>query len=335
MLSNGYVGINNNNPAYTLDVAGNAQIGGQLIVSSAAGQALLVGSNTASGSAGMLRLTNASGSNYIQSGSNSTGGTAAPLLFTTMNAGAEWARFDATGKLGIGTNAPATNLDISGNVHIATDPFQAGYPGQTAQLAVMFRYLYGGTTQTTNHIEMGSSRTDNSDYGQTNRYVFATNQTNTGGLDFYINRLQVAAASYTGALTTLTPFTIYRNGNVGINNIAPAYTLDVTGTIRATVDVTVTSDMRTKTNVETLSNALSKVNALRGVSYTSKADPSIQKIGVIAQEIEKVLPEVVMTDTSPEQTKSVTYGNITAVLIEAIKELTQRLQSLEKLMVMK
>jgi ATP-binding cassette subfamily B protein len=59
------------------------------------------------------------------------------------------------------------------------------------------------------------------------------------------------------------------------------------------------------------------------------------KPGAPEQEIEKVLPEVVMTDTSPEQTKSVTYGNITAELIEAIKELTQRLESLEKLMVMK
>jgi len=166
---------------------------------------------------------------------NATANTGA-LSFKTYSgsAYAEGLYIGSNQRVGIGTNAPATNLDISGNVHIATDPFQAGYPGQTAQLAVMFRYLYGGTTQTTNHIEMGSSRTDNSDYGQTNRYVFATNQTNTGGLDFYINRLQVAAASYTGALTTLTPFTIYRNGNVGINNIAPGYTLDVTGTIRTT-----------------------------------------------------------------------------------------------------
>jgi hypothetical protein len=154
----------------------------------------------------------------------------------------------------------------------------------------------------------------------------------TGGWMYVENMWQLQPLNNAG---TRVLGICFSNGNMGVNNTGPVYTLDVTGTIRATVDVTVTSDMRTKTNVETLSNALSKVNALRGVSYTSKADPSVQKIGVIAQEIEKVLPEVVMTDTSPEQTKSVTYGNITAVLIEAIKELTQRLESLEKLMVMK
>jgi hypothetical protein len=104
--------------SYTLDVAGSAQIGGQLIVSSATGQALLVGSNVTTGANGAIRMTNSSGSNYIQSGSNFTGSTAAPLLFTTMNGGAEWARFDATGKFGINCNAPAMQLDVAGQAKI-------------------------------------------------------------------------------------------------------------------------------------------------------------------------------------------------------------------------
>jgi hypothetical protein len=123
-----------------------------------------------------------------------------------------------------------------------------------------------------------------------------------------------------------------RGGGVGINRTtAPSYELDVSGTIRATTDVTVTSDVRSKTNIDTIINALSKVNSMRGVSYTLKTDPSVRKIGVIAQEIEQIIPEVVSTDASPEQNKAVAYGNITAVLIEAIKELTQRLEVLEKM----
>ena len=106
LLVNSNVGINCNAPAYTLDVAGSTQLAGNVIVSSSTGQALYIGSNTASGSTGMLRLTNAFGSNYIQSALNLTTGSAAPLLFTTMNASVEWARFDSNGKLGIGTNAP-------------------------------------------------------------------------------------------------------------------------------------------------------------------------------------------------------------------------------------
>jgi hypothetical protein len=116
LLVSSSIGINCNVPQTALDVNGNALIGGQLVVSAPAGQAVVIGSNTASGSAGALRITNAGtpGSNYIQSGSNVTGSTAAPLLFTSMNGGAEWARFDATGKFGIGNSSPTYPLDVQG-----------------------------------------------------------------------------------------------------------------------------------------------------------------------------------------------------------------------------
>ena len=113
-----YVGINCNAPAVTLDVSGNAQIGTQLNVGSSSGAALCVGSNITTGSTGAIRMTNSGtpGSNYIQSGSNFTGSTAAPLIFTTMNAGAEWARFDATGKFGINISNPSYTLDVAGTI---------------------------------------------------------------------------------------------------------------------------------------------------------------------------------------------------------------------------
>lgn len=96
-----------------------------------------------------------------------------------------------------------------------------------------------------------------------------------------------------------------------------------TGTITAGGDITAFSDERLKSDIETIDNALDKVMNMRGVSYTKQAEKGI---GVIAQEIEKVLPEVV-TDG---EYKSVAYGNIVGVLIEAIKEQQKQIDELKK-----
>lgn len=97
-----------------------------------------------------------------------------------------------------------------------------------------------------------------------------------------------------------------------------------TGNFTASGNITAYSDERLKTDVETIPNALEKVNSLRGVSYTKDG---VRGLGVIAQEIEKVLPEVVIDG---EEFKSVAYGNIVGVLIEAIKELTAEVSELKK-----
>ena len=97
-----------------------------------------------------------------------------------------------------------------------------------------------------------------------------------------------------------------------------------TGNFTASGNITAYSDERLKTDVETIPNALEKVNSLRGVSYTKDG---VRGLGVIAQEIEKVLPEVVIDG---EEFKSVAYGNIVGVLIEAIKELTAEVAELKK-----
>jgi hypothetical protein len=91
---------------------------------------------------------------------------------------------------------------------------------------------------------------------------------------------------------------------------------------------TTVSDIRLKDNVITIGNALDKVCKLRGVEYTwnkgSRKDT--RDLGVIAQEVEKVLPEIVkekkmpLIDDSDTTYKAVDYEKITAVLIEAVKE---------------
>lgn len=94
------------------------------------------------------------------------------------------------------------------------------------------------------------------------------------------------------------------------------------GDLTVSGDVNSLSDARLKTDVKTLTNSLDKVKNLRGVSYI-KNDK--QGIGLIAQEVKEVLPEVVHED----KYYSVTYGNVVAVLIEAIKELEARVAQLE------
>jgi hypothetical protein len=114
---------------------------------------------------------------------------------------------------------------------------------------------------------------------------------------------------------------------VGINNSNPVHALDVSGNIRGT-SVIATSDLRLKENIKPLENSLDKIMAMQGVSYNLINDEhKVTQVGVVAQEIEKVLPEVVVTDEN--DMKSVAYGNITAVLIEAVKELQQQVNDLK------
>ena len=116
-------------------------------------------------------------------------------------------------------------------------------------------------------------------------------------------------------------------GNDGGSTIT-ALTIDMSEAGAATFNnnVTAFSDERLKDNIETLEDGLAKVEQLRGVTYTRDGK---ENIGVIAQEVEKILPEIVLTADDEMGTKSVDYSRITAVLIEAVKELSARVKELE------
>ena len=107
-----------------------------------------------------------------------------------------------------------------------------------------------------------------------------------------------------------------------------ALTLDMSEAGAATFNnnVTAFSDERLKYNIETIENGLDKVEQLRGVTYTRDER---ENIGVIAQEVEKILPEIVLTADDEMGTKSVDYSRLTAVLIEAVKDLSARVKELE------
>ena len=101
------------------------------------------------------------------------------------------------------------------------------------------------------------------------------------------------------------------------------------GSLTATGNITAYSDITLKENIEVIDNALDKVCAIRGVTYNRKdKDISDRQAGVIAQEIEKVLPEVVITDENG--IKAVAYGNVVGLLVEAIKELKDEIEELKR-----
>jgi hypothetical protein len=93
------------------------------------------------------------------------------------------------------------------------------------------------------------------------------------------------------------------------------------------------SDVRLKTNIIPVKNSLAVINSLRGVSFTWKTDVSNKPVlGLIAQELEKVIPEIVNTssedNTEGFKSKSVHYDGLFPHLIESIKTLTQDNQQL-------
>jgi len=104
--------------------------------------------------------------------------------------------------------------------------------------------------------------------------------------------------------------------------------LYVYGAITATGNITAYSDEKIKKNVKVIPNALDKVSRIRGVTFERTDIESDKRYtGVIAQEIEAVLPEVVQEDS--KGIKTVAYGNIVGLLIEAIKELKAEIEELK------
>jgi hypothetical protein len=139
---------------------------------------------------------------------------------------------------------------------------------------------------------------------------------------------EYASSSHThSGLWSVNGSYIYYNNRVGISDSTPSYELDVTGTIRATSNVIAYSDIRVKDDIRPIKAALDTVKSLMGKSFIRlDHEDKRRHIGVIAQEIEEYVPEVV--DTDDHGMKSVAYGPIVALLIEAIKELDAKVEAL-------
>ena len=119
-------------------------------------------------------------------------------------------------------------------------------------------------------------------------------------------------------------------GNDGGSTIT-ACTFDMSAAGAATFnnDVTAFSDVRLKQEIDTIDNALDRVTSMRGVFFDRKDNSEVRQTGVIAQEVEPFLPEVVRETKDESKIKSVAYGNMVGVLIEAIKELNAKIEKLQ------
>lgn len=122
------------------------------------------------------------------------------------------------------------------------------------------------------------------------------------------------------------------NASMGVNGstTSSSYALYVNGAIYATSDICAYSDRRKKTNIVTIENALDKVSKMRGVFYDKIGEEHTgRQLGVIAQEVEEVLPEAVSYAADIDE-YGVKYGNMVGLLLEAIKEQQGQIEDLKK-----
>jgi uncharacterized protein YaiE (UPF0345 family) len=183
-------------------------------------------------------------------------------------------------------------------------------------------------------------------YGSTNGYIVSSfrNTHASGFAAIEVHGANGASSSFIAAHPTKAVFgsntntqveiwtnnqprvSVTENGNVYVSAPVSGTALYVYGNIYATGTITQGSDARLKTNVQTIDSALDKVSAMRGVSFTHK-DTGQRDVGVIAQEVAEVVPEVVREDENGYL--SVAYGNMVGVLIEAVKELRDEVWQLK------
>jgi len=193
--------------------------------------------------------------------------------------------------------------------------FSAGTTGFTPSTATTGAVTLAGTLNIANGgtglSTIGSNGTVLTSNGTAASWAAAAGATITGTTTagtYYV----VGTTSTSGSLTTAS----ISNTNAVSYNAS-------TGALTA-VSMVSSSDERLKSNIQTITNAVQTVESLRGVSYLRNDRP---EIGVVAQEVEKVLPMLVHED--PEGYKSVAYGNMVGLLIEAVKELSAEVKALK------
>jgi hypothetical protein len=264
--------------------------------------------------------------------------------------------FFTTGNFGIGTLTPSKSLHVVGDAIVtggittgsanisnitASAITSAGAQFTAATVGTLFSANATFTNVTASSIAAstmtGGSLSLSGDLfiagTLTTVNVTSTNLMNTNITAGILNVTNVLSAI--GNSNTIGSI-ITTDGNVGIGSVTPSYKLHVVGDIFATGNITGFSDERLKTGITTLNSCLSRVQQIDGVSFTRircDAQPDVdterRDIGFLAQDVEAQFPELVSTDSLTGY-KSVAYGNMTAVLVEAIKELSSQVSSLQE-----
>ena len=182
----------------------------------------------------------------------------------------------------------------------------------------------GGTGSTAGAVLLsGSTMTGALNITKTasSHLILNSTSNNVNQIQFQANG---AAAGYAGGNASY-PFFVQSSSATNVVYTDQSGNFNAAGSITAAGNVTAYSDARVKKDVSTILNALSKIKAMRGVQYTNIAT-DVQGVGVIAQEMQEVCPQVVQDN---DGMLSVAYGNLVGVLIEAVKELAAEVEALK------
>jgi hypothetical protein len=320
------VGIGCNTPRYPLDVNGSANIAGDLYVGGNASSNFIRFKGTTGDDEGYLstaiaeRIYETNNSELLFFKGNDVGSIGNPQYnpdrIRILSAGGFKVDIaPSTSNWPVGSEPPpaayeALTIDSSGNVGINCNSpgMNSGTPATRNKLDVNGTLNVSGLTDLNRGCSIKRGIYLNT-FHPTNPVAFRFTCSHETIQGLISNTFQLFKYGPTTGEGTREIFRIYESdGN-----------LNYYGNIYAS-NVTARSDLRKKTNITTIEDSLEKIQQMRGVYYNKKDDPSkTRSLGFIAQDLESVLPEVVDTNATDEGYKSVSYGNITAVLIEGMK----------------
>jgi len=309
--NDGYIGIGTTNPLYKLEVnAGNGIFVGD-------GGVPVLEANSSTGEFKLGDTDELGDGVYITNNSTAE--------FDIYSAGSLKFRMNSNGQVGIGTST------VSYRLHVDNDALN------TNSAALYVRNPNSSTSAVIAEFKGDSDSIQIKNIGAGDYAIYNTQQSNgialydgTGGVEIKYNGATTLESDSTGGIK-------------------------VTGTLSATGDVIAySSDKRLKDNIKPIENAVDKIKQLKGVTFdwNEKSEKlgfepttKINDVGVIAQDVEAVLPQLVQlapfdigsdedgnaTSKSGEEYKTVNYARLTAVLIEAVKEQQKQIDELKDL----
>lgn len=314
---NGRMGIMNSNPGYTVDVSGD------------------------------INFTGALYQNNVLFSSGGGGGGSVSSQWTTGGGGVVYIM---NSNVGIGINAPLHALDVVGNIRMSsniiagtTDSSNSpaftwsndlktgmyrrgtGQIGFSTQGSNVMSLSNGVVSISSNLVVMGQLTVSNLTYITSNVTIYASENVQ--------NNLTVTGITTLASNLTFSNYgtvTMYTSNNfLGVGKSNPAYALDVVGDIYASGDLIGFSDSNMKTDLVRIDKAVARLKELTGYTFARRdLEDTKRYAGLLAQDVQKVLPEVVYRDDKTDML-SIAYGNMAGLFVECIKELQEQIDDIK------